>query len=301
MLSAALVCSLVDALYSQNRFECTTDLWMLEEGSDRLVTMRINPANSSIQIQSFIDDTGGLIDAIAFNREDGLLYGLNADTWELYTIDPVGNLELQTNLSLTAGLSYETLVFDKDGNIVTVGSSNEQDRIIAIVDMRDNYSVKTINITGSIYASDYTIDPVSGLLYGYNQLDENIFSFDIENLKLEGVAAPVGQGNAFQGIYFDSFGDLYAFGSTAFGVASALFKIDRVQQKEIRLSTGPESYIRDFANCPYRSDIRFEVNPKFSFPCNIVEYDCNISNSSGMVLDDLEDRFSYLLTLNTAE
>jgi len=74
MLSAALVCSLVDALYSQNRFECTTDLWMLEEGSDRLVTMRINPANSSIQIQSFIDDTGGLIDAIAFNREDGLLW-----------------------------------------------------------------------------------------------------------------------------------------------------------------------------------------------------------------------------------
>ena len=288
ILLPGLIFCVVDTSYAQNRFECTTDLWMLEEGTERLVTMRINPANSSIQIQSFIDDTGGLIDAIAFNREDGLLYGLNAESWELYTIDPAGEIDFQVTLSLTAGLRYETLVFDKDGKLVTVGSSNELDRSIAIVDLRDNYKVETINITGAIYASDYTIDPVSGLLYGYNQLDENIFSFDVESLKLEGVAAPVGQGNAFQGVYFDSFGDLYAFGSTAFGVASALFKIDRIQQKEIRLSTGPESYIRDFANCPYRSDIRFEVNPKFSFPCNIVEYDCNISNSSGMVLDDLD-------------
>lgn len=275
-------------LDAQDRFECSTAVWMLEETTDRLVRMRINPSNNAVQILNFIEDAGMQIDAIAFNPNDGLLYGLNAVSRELYVVDPTGRMDLVTVLDLPSSLRYEVLAFRKQGKqLVTVGSANSLDRQVVLVDMLDNYKTQSISITGNIYASDFEVDPLTDVLYGYNRLDQNIFSFDIEQLKFSSVAVAANPENTFQGVYFDSFGELYAFGTTAFGVASALFRIDRAAGLEQILTSGPEALMRDFATCPYRSDVRLEVNPKFSFPCNIIEYSCTISNSSGDVLEDM--------------
>lgn len=283
-----LITVLSPAAIAQDGFDCLEELWMLEENTDRLVRLTINTSNNAIQIVNFIEDAGLLIDAIAFNSQDGFLYGINQAGHELYRIFPSGQIEFVTKLDLNASLSYESMVFDATGNLLyLVGSANQLDRSFDIVNMQDFSVEQSINITGNIYSSDYAVDPFTGLLWGLNKLDGFIFSFDLELLELKAVSAPRST-NAFQGVYFDSFGTLYSFGSSANGIASALFRIDKSSGLESLLATGPQSFIRDFANCPYRADVWLKASPRISFPCNEIEYTCYISNSSSSDLENLK-------------
>jgi hypothetical protein len=275
-------------IFSQEYFNCSDEVWMLEQDSERLVRFRINPSNNAIQINEFITDVQGRVDAIAFNHKEGLLYGINESTHELYSIDANGTFELITQLDIDPLLKYKVLVFDLNADrLITVGSLNELDRSIEFIDLNNSFDVQRINLNGNLYISDYAMDPGTGILYGYNQLDETVVFFDIDQLEFGSitVAQP---GNAYQGLYFNPFGELLAFGSTAFGVSSALFRINAPGEVETRLSTGPESYMRDFAHCSYRVDMTLSVDPKFSFPCNEVEFECRIANSTGAQLQALD-------------
>ncbi len=274
-------------LHGQTGFNCSTQVWMLEEGTERLVNFNINPSNNAIQITPFIDDVQGRIDAIAFNHRDGFLYGINAESFELFRIDSDGNFELITVLDLDASLRYEALVFNREADVlIAIGSVNDLDRSIDLIDFND-FSIQTIMITGDIYVSDYVVEPETGNLYGYNRLDQNVVFLDLNNLSIQGIAVPQPE-NGFQGVFFNSFGEIFAFGSTAAGVASALFKVKRNGGVETRLSTGPESNMRDFANCPYRVDLFMAVDPNFSFPCNDIEYTFQISNATQSPIEDLD-------------
>jgi len=288
IIGCLLMLLISGVVLAQVPFGCSSDVWMLESETDRLVTFRINPSNNAIQIIPFVDDAGSRIDAIAFNHGDGLLYGLNASTFELYTIDADGVFRPVTQLDLNTDYRYEVLTFDRDPNrLITVGSSGGLDRSIVLIDMSD-YSIQEIGITGNIHVSDYSVDPYTGQLYGYNIADESILAFDLANLSFTNItiAQP---GNAFQGVYLNSFGEAFAFGSTAGGIASALYHIEK-GDVETRLSTGPESSMRDFANCPFRVDLTLEVDPKFTFPCNDIEYRCRISNASLSAIEGLSLR-----------
>ena len=273
--------------YSQKEFTCESQLWMLEEGTERLVQLEINPSNNAIIIKNFIADVEGKIDAIAFNHGDSYLYGIHAENHDYYRIYQDGTMELVTKLALTPGLEYRAMVFNKFADkLILIGSINGEDESIEIVDI-NTYDVEKIILTGNIHVSDFAVDPITGLLYAYNFTDEIVIELDLANLSFRAVAiAPME--SAFQGVYFDSFGVLYAFGSTANGVASALFKIDKNTTDVIRIATGPESVMRDFANCPYRVDMQFYVHPILTLPCSEIECEFRISNSSLELHKDLE-------------
>ena len=280
LLNAILLLFLLCPIIGQTPFGCTKTVWMLEEGTERLISFSINPSNNAIQITNFILDVEGRIDAIAFNRNDGLLYGLNENSYELYTIDADKQFTLVAQLDLTPGLTYQALTFDETGDrLLAVGSSSGVDRVLEIIDVTNNFQKQSITFTGNIHVTDYALNPQTGFYYGYNIPDDLVIELDLDNLSFRALDAPE-PGNGYQGVFTNAFGDIFAFGSTAFSVASALYRINDGEIVETRLATGPESYMRDFASCPFRVDVSLAVDPKFSFPCNEVEYIFHIANGS---------------------
>ena len=59
-----------------------------------------------------------------------------------------------------------------------------------------------------------------------------------------------------QSLFFDSFGDMWAYGSTIYGVASALFSVNKLTGDAIIKTTGPPNSISDGTSCPYSIEMR---------------------------------------------
>ncbi len=275
-------------LSSQVPFDCMGQVWMLDASDDRIVYLEINEANNAVQITPFIDNLPVNIDAIAYRTYDRLLYGINSQTKEIYSIDAAGNFNLVVKLDLSPDLDHYAMGFDRGGNqLVFIGSKNDKSEQIEIVEFYPPaYRVTRKSTPSGMNISDLEINPLDGLFYGVNQTDTRIVSFNHSTYAFRGLGVPY-SGDLFQAVYCNAFGEVFAFGSTAFGVASGLFRIDPTSLENFRLSTGPESYIKDIAACPFNVGIYNEVNPKFSFPCNTVEHTYRIANATGRTLDDL--------------
>ena len=91
----------------------------------------------------------------------------------------------------------------------------------------------------------------------------------------------IGLDKNIQSLYFDSFGDLWAYGSKIYGVVSAFFKVDKLTGIATIKSTGPPNSISDGTSCPYSVEMKNVAKPLVAFPCSEVEYVFTIANKSG--------------------
>lgn len=276
-------------LIAQKPFDCTSQVWMLDALENRLVYLDINASNNAILITPFIDDLPVDLDAISFCSRDRLLYGIESSTKSIYSIDADGLIEFVATPDLSADLNFEAMGFSMDGlDLVCLGSRNGRSESIEIIRFSPpGYTVIKKAMPGGLDITDLAVNPLNGLFYGVNKLDRRIVSFNHISYQFFGLGIPFA-GDDFQGTFCNAFGEIFAFGSTAQGVASALFKYNPNTLQTNTISTGPESLMKDFANCPYTIGLYCSVDPKFSFPCNEVEYTYRIANGTGRTLDDLK-------------
>ena len=269
----------------QTAFECRSQIWMLDDETDRIINLEVNTSNNALLLNPFLELDFPL-DAIAFRSTDNLLYALSSADRTLYRIDATGSIETVTTLDLPAGVLYDAFGFTADGGrLVILGHVNESLESINVYNFGLWDTPTVVPGTSGLHITDLSVNPLDGLFYGINLRDGRLVSFDVDNFRFLGLTVPL-EDDVYQLAYSDAFGVVNAFGSAQFGVASGLWRINTTALTNFEVTTGPESYMKDVAACPFGVGLHCSVNPLFSFPCNEVTYTYTLSNSSGRIIED---------------
>ena len=275
-------------LVAQQPFDCLSQVWMLDDQTDRIVTMEINPSNNAITILPFIADIGFTLDGLAFRSRDNFLYAISSSDKTLYRIDAAGTIEAMATLDLPSSELHDAFGFTADGNrFVILGKRGTNLENIYIFNFGLWDTPTVIPGASGLNISDLAINPRDGLFYGVNLTDGRVISFNPNNFRFTGLGVPFPD-DVFSLTYSDAFGGVFAFGSAQFGVASGLFEINTSDLSNRELTTGPESNMKDIAACPFNVGLHCVVDPQFSFPCNDVTFSYSIANSTGQAITNCD-------------
>ncbi len=273
--------------YSQTPFVCKDQAFGIINGTTEFVELVVAPSNSAITVSSINNDIGVNINAFGFRNIDNFIYGIDPFNHNLFQVDANGAVADLGVLNLPTGLEYLAGDINPSGQFLyAIGSLNNIDQVLAKIDL-ENFNVQPISLNGITSITDIAFDPYTSKLYGYDAVSRKIVVIDINNGGIN-FFTEIGADRNIQTLYFDSFGDLWAYGSAINGVASALFLINKLTGVETVKSTGQPSSISDGASCPYSVEIKNSVNPLITFPCSEVEYIFTIANQSGATQNGLD-------------
>jgi gliding motility-associated-like protein len=271
-----------NCVYGQIPFTCEGQVFCILNDGAELAQLSINPVNNAIQFNTVSTGFNGGIEALAFRSADRLLYAIGQASQRLYRIGADGAVEDLGTLPLNPALDYLAGDVTPDGRYLTaIGSLNGIAQSLARIDLEDaSFNTTPVTLGGMANIVDIAFDPLTNNLYGYDANSRSILRIGLNNGALTAFP-PLGAGNAIQGLFFDAFGRLFGYGSTAFGVASALFAVDKNTGRERLRQTGPVYPISDAASCPSTLDIENRVLPAVTFPCGDLSYTFVIGNSAG--------------------
>lgn len=272
-------------LCGQNPFTCEGQVFVLSSLSTELADLGISPANNALSFTPISANLGQTLNALGFRSTDRLLYGIGQADQHLYRIDADGTLEDMGALSLNPNLQYLAGDISPNGRFLTVvGSANGASQSLVRIDLEDpGLNVQTSSISSALRIPDMAYNPLNGLLYAYDANGRTALTINPANGAVTALAMAIGAQNDIQGLFFDPFGRLFGYGTTSFGVASALFAIDKSTGQEVVRQTGPVYPITDMASCPYSVALESRVEPKATFPCSQVSYVYTLGNSTGVL------------------
>lgn len=267
-------------LFSQTPFVCKDQAFGVLNGTGDLVELVVAPSNSAITISN-INNLGVNINAMGYRMTDNLIYGIDP-AHHLFQIDAngtaadLGLLNLQSSLDFLAGDVHPGGQF-----LYAIGSSSGIDQVLVRIDLSSaNYTVQTVDLDGTTTTRDISFDPYTNKLFGFDSASKKVFSMEVSTGNIN-LFQELGSGRDIQTLFFDSFGDLWAYGSAIYGVTSALYSIDKLTGVEVFETNGPPNSIADGASCPYSVEIKNRVEPQTIFPCSELEYVFTIANKSG--------------------
>jgi gliding motility-associated-like protein/uncharacterized repeat protein (TIGR01451 family) len=279
----------VEQAAAQVPFTCEGQVFLVFQEDDNLTEMGTNSSNNALIFSDINSMLGLNINALGFRKTDRLLYGIDPVNHFLYRIDAMGTIENLASLNLNAGETYVAGDITNDGKyLVAIGSSNGVASSIVKIDLEDNlYSTEFSGVSNNnMDIRDIAFAPANNLAYGYDGIGRQIVLIDIDDGSSIPLAILNAQNDIF-GVYFDAFGNLFAYGSTIFGVINALFSINKTTGEETFLTTGAVFTLSDMASCPYAVEIKNGANTTSTFPCSEVEYTYSIANQSGQTLTNL--------------
>ena len=269
------------SVLSQTPFPCEGQRFLILEDTYELVELDINPSNNAVKF-NVIRDLGININALGFRNTDNLLYGINQSNNHLHRIDANGLVEDLGALSIPTNLFYRAGDIGPDGKyLITIGSDvNGFDQMLIKINLESaNFLTESIPLSNGTRLADIVIDPSTNIFYGYDINNRRINSFNLNTNTLTSYQE-IGREHEIKSLFFDAFGDLSAFGSTIFGVISALFSIDTTNGKEKLVTTGGPQPVTDGASCPYSIEIKNKVQPNNTLPCTETIYTYYIANGS---------------------
>ena len=278
-----LICASTSIGISQNPtpFTCTEQFYVVRGGNE-IALASIDPSNSNIRYDLVAASTIYTNMSIGFNPADGLIYGVCNFRKEMFRVGANGVFEQLINLNLSASediISAEVLEFGKYLGVFV--SSNEVDQELLLIDLQSgNFDTQTQSQTVDGFLSDFAQDPYQpSVIFGFDRRDGNPVRYD-RSTRMISNFPPIDGNNFMEGIAFDAFGDVYAFGAVEGGIASGLFLLNQQTNVFNRLATGPETFITDVASCPYTLSLRNESSLLLAFPCDTVEFSLTIANAS---------------------
>jgi gliding motility-associated-like protein len=252
----------------------------------------IDPVTSNVIFRPINLNLGVQINAIGYRKTDNLIYGVNPSDHYLYRVDANGNLETLTQLSLNSAYVYFAGDITPDGSeLIIIGAtqgttpgSNGQDRELVRVNLNSpNYSTSRIDITGlTVRMLDIAFDPISGKLFGYDSNDDRLMEIDYLTGTVSSNYAKTPLLDFAGSLFFDAFGNLYAYGSVGDLSQNTLVRIDK-ERGQVRIeATGPSAQGTDACSCPYTIKLTKSVFPEITAGCSYVEYIFTIANTSGI-------------------
>ncbi len=269
------------SLLCQAPFKRTGQVFVSYQNTKEVSELIISPSNGGPDIKATYPLTFGNLDAIGYRKTDNLIYGISPNNNHLYQLGSDGVSKDLGNVGLDNALLYRAGDVNPNGTALYCFGSDpatRKDVHMAVIDLA-TYSTNIIVLTGSTSIADIAFDPGSKDLYGFDSPTARLLKIET-NTGLTNTFSQFDFSNEIFGLYFDSFGDLYGYGSAVFGIVEAFFKIDKNTGKEKVLATGQAYGINDATSCPYSIEMKVEVDPPKTLPCSDIIYTYTIANAT---------------------
>jgi len=275
-------------LSAQTPFVTDGQLYAIESETGDFIRIDINELNGNILITTVVPSLGANISALSYRYKERLIYAIDNSNHHLIQIDALGNIFDLGNIGLPTDLIFNAGGIDRNGDfMLAVGSRDGVDQKLFQINL-DDLSFEDFDISAfESQLVDFSFDPLDNTPYGFDASKGRVASIDEAN-GLIIYYAQIDFQNSFQSVYFNSFSELRGFGLTGFGVASAIFNVNRDTGRANVKATGPETYINDLVSLPYTVEIQNKILEKNVLPCT--EFDMNflISNLTGEAQTGIE-------------
>jgi gliding motility-associated-like protein len=263
---------------------------MATQFPDAVAELIVTPGGSTPQLNNFSNSPPVGLDAIGFRKTDNLLYGISRTNNHLFRIGANGAMTDLGALPLDNALYYFAGDVSPNGQyLFSIGSQpNGKDIHLARTDLTDpDFITTTLPLTGTSKIVDIAFDPYTNTLYGYDRENRQVLTINTFN----GNVTPLGQigsTNEIAALYFDAFGDLYAYGRAVFGTVAGFFSINKNTGSERLLATGPIYEAIDAASCPFSVELKNDVEPEVTLPCTELTFTYTMANGSGESFSGLD-------------
>lgn len=236
--------------------------------------------------------------AIGYNPRDGFLYGVDHRVSEghvnLYKIHTSGSI---AKLGPVAGLSKgrEQYVAGDIDNLGYLWVQRKSDNALIQIDVVKNEMKQIVPVAYS--SGDIAFHPTTNSLYGYDHNRKALWEYHPE-LGVREIGLPEKPPRELAGMYFDSFGRLYAYQRTSIS-EQTLYRFDVATAKMDNLgsvSAGPILGFADAASCPWLPGLEQYQSKDVVSPGDVVQHVYALRNphpSSPLVGVKLEETLDH--------
>lgn len=276
---------------AQEPFVCKGDFYLAlsQNGANsNFFRVEIDPITSDVTFNQLPNTGIDFINSLGYRITNNLIYGLNPDSYRLYIIDANGDTYFQKQLALNQNGFYTAADIMPSGDtMVIVGANNWVSNELVFVDLTDpDYGFGTIPLNypngGQILTTDVAFDPLTGLLWGFDALNDRMITIDPETGDIDNTTFPIqNTAGAIGAMFFDPFGNLFGYGnSPSTDIATQFYRINKNTGIITLEATGPVATGKDGCSCPYTIKLQKTVYPEKAFPCTEVTYAFEIANLS---------------------
>lgn len=222
---------------------------------------------------------------LGLSIHDMHLYALDFNSKELLRIDASGEVEnLGIPDHLNTELEYWAGTVSAGGRTLTVigySKTEGKDKVVYSINLlREGHAAGVVSIVSTLPTSlaDLALDPIRGVLYGFDKQQQQI--------------VPIGTGTVThyqhnrvgvyaEGLFFDEFGQMYAYGSGSVSEQSVLYKVDKISGEFELVGSLPKGRFGDACSCPYRITFQRIITPEVLVPCEEFTIQYIIQNGAG--------------------
>lgn len=285
-----LLIFLSGSMSAQIPFTCEGQflLTLSKNGDSRLVRAEIDPVTNAVNFVIVNNSMRVDINAIGYRNEENLIYGIDPNRHDLYRVDAIGNVEVLARLPLDRTLSYFAGDITPDGRyLILIGGTGTaffgSDVEMVLVDLTNpTYPVNRILMSGPLTRIyDIAFNPLTGVLYGFDSNNERLVTVDPVTAEVTANFASTGLVDNAGSLFFDAFGNLFAYGGGPFSEQNKFYRVDTETGEFTILTGGPNAEGTDACSCPYTIEMKKEVRPEWAYPCEEVEYFFSVANGSG--------------------
>jgi len=252
--------------------------------ASELYEVKISADGQNINLETINDNMGLVVNGMGYRITDNFIYGIDPQTARLRKIGADG---IAVDLGLPKGIPVDRLYYagdvTPDGKYLIMIGLGGFPAQIAKIDLEDPaYSCTFVplkdNNPGIV---DVAFDPFTGILYGHDQYKQRMVTINPETGDINTAFQPQPKVGQIGALFFDSFGNLYGYGSYASSRQNKFLSIDKKGGKISLLAEGPNSSGQDGCACPYTLELQKIATPDTVFACTDVVYSFVISNGSG--------------------
>lgn len=270
----------------------------------------INPQTNNVVFQSINSSLNVNINAAGYRSTDNFIYCVDPGNQLLVRLDANGNGTILASLPLNPFRSYFAGDISPDGKyLILIGTLTYPSGLAVAADMvrvdleDPNYGITSTAITTDALIFDIAFHPVTNVLYGWDSNAHKLVRIDPNTGVITTPFLPAPAPNITGTLFFDAYGNLFAYGSPTIGDdQNSLYKIDVETGVSTFLAQGEAALSSDGCSCPYTVELSKIVDPEITFPCTDVEYTFEIVNTSrrphqNIRLEDvLPPGFTYVST-----
>lgn len=277
---------LVLTLYSQDDiFECDGGIYIIvyTQSTGVSTLYKVDEENKSFKYTSIELSEKRRLTSLSYNVLDQYLYALDVDTYELVRISRRGEV---TSLNVPENLDKEYIynagTISPDGaGIYLIGYNPEfgfDNKFYTINLSREDLYAGFLGVTGEARSEihDFATDPISGEMYGYDNLEGSLAQIGIGGQVSSGGFPNNGVSN-MDGIFFNQNGDLFGYAASR-----GFYAINKQNGALEFLESGPEGTSGDACSCPYTSRFEKDIQPREILPCQEFEIVYSFNNKLGI-------------------
>ncbi len=251
--------------------------------SSGLYEVKISTTGQNIYLDTISSGLNLVLNGMGYRITDNLIYGVDPSTGAMRK---VGSDGVAIDLGLPRGLPLGPLYYagdvTPDGKYLLLIGLGGTPQIVK-VDLDDpNYACTFVPLKNtSVGIVDVAFDPFTGILYGHDFRNRKLVIINPDSGEVTGSFIRQNEVDQLGAVFFDSFGNLYGYGSYGTFDQDKFVAINKVTGEITLLSQGPISSGQDGCACPYTLQLQKIVEPEIAYPCTEVVYSFIVSNGSG--------------------